>query len=126
MKKVLFLVLAAAGLSAANLSHDITGEIPEISQSMHGFRKIPDVAQYKEADWSQVIGIARGITLDQAFKLTDENPEITFFFHMKGYQMVLEKPDGSYRVFRHGDTVFFKGEPWWGSAPGFSDGYIRE
>lgn len=120
-------VIATSALSAAELINDITSDLPEISTSeIHGFQKIPNVAQYKEADWSRVIGIAKGITMEEAYKIAESNPEITFFFHTTGYQMVLEKQDGGYRVFRHGDTVFFSGEPWWGSAPGLADGYIRK
>ncbi len=109
---------------------DITHEIPEIDESkdaeMQGFKKIEDRAQYKESDWSKAIGIARNISLSKAFQIANNNPEITYFFYTKGYQMVLEKQDGTYRVFRHGDTVFFSGEPWWGTAPGLADGYIRQ
>lgn len=108
-------------------AEDITYEIPEIkvSKEIKGFERIPNVAQYKEADWSQAVGIARGISLAEAQRIVDEYPEITFFFHMKGFSMVLERQDGTYRYFRKGDTVFFTGEPWWGSAPGYSDGFVR-
>ncbi len=127
MKKLLFSLCVACGsLAAANLTQDITAEIPEIPQSRNGFKKVPNVAQYKMADWSQAIGISKGISLDEAYKIANDNPEITFFFYTKGGQMVLEREDGTYRVFRHGDTVFFSGNPWWGSAPGLADGYVRE
>jgi hypothetical protein len=125
MRKTL-LALCACAISllyGVDLQNDITGQIPEISQS--GFRKIGDVAQYKMADWSGVVGMARGISLDEAFKIANSSPQITFFFYTKGGQMILEKEDGSYRIFRRGDTVFFTGEPWWGSAPGLADGYIK-
>jgi len=127
MKKLFLTTLLAAGaLSAAELTNDITSELPVISTAeLHGFQKITNVAQYKEADWSSVVGIAKGISMDEAYKIAESNPAITFFFHTTGYQMVLEKQDGGYRVFHHGDTVFFSGEPWWGSAPGLADGYIR-
>jgi hypothetical protein len=127
MKKMITtLCLACAStLSAVELTHDITNEIPVLDVKVQGFEKIPNVAQYKMADWSQVVGIAKGITLDDAYKIANDNPDITFFFYTKGYQMVLEKEDGSYRVFRHGDTVFFSGQPWWGSAPGLADGYVK-
>ena len=109
---------------------DITNEIPEIDESenaeMQGFKKIEDRAQYKESDWSKAIGIARDISLSEAIQIANKNPEITYFFYTKGYQMVLEKQDGTYPVFHHGDTVFFSGEPWWGTAPGLADGYIRQ
>ncbi|MBA2728774.1 MAG: hypothetical protein H0U49_11455 [Parachlamydiaceae bacterium] len=118
----------AAHASAVYLNNDITAEIPSIEISpITGFDKINDVAQYKNADWSQILGIARNISLDQAVKIANEQyPQTTFFFHVKGEQMVLEKENGDYRVFRHGDTVFFSGQPWWGSAPGLADGYVRQ
>lgn len=127
MKKLMITLVAACGaLSAIELTNDITDEIPDITRSANGFKKIPNVAQYKMADWSKAVGIAKGISLEQAYKIANENPDITFFFYTKGGQMVLEKEDGSYRVFRHGDTVFFSGDPWWGSAPGLADGYTRD
>lgn len=118
------------GRERIRLEKDITSDIPDIANTINTsenpkFKKNSNVAQYKEADWSQVIGIARSITLEQAFKIAEQNPDITYFFYMKGGSMILEKTDGTYRIFRHGDTVFFAGEPWWGSAPGFSDGYIK-
>lgn len=124
MKRFLALLTVCGTLAAVELTHDITSEIPEIHVSQK-FKKITNVAHYKNADWSQVIGIAKGITLNEAFDIAEKNPAIAYFFHTKGYQMVLEKEDGSYRVFRQGDTVFFAGKPWWGSAPGLADGYIR-
>jgi hypothetical protein len=47
---------------------------------------------------------------------------------MKGFQMVLHSSDDTYgqRIFRQKDAVFFSGEPWWGSAAGFADGYVKE
>lgn len=119
--------LASTCLQAVELSENITQEIPEIiAPAIEGFQKVPNVAQYKEADWSQVVGIARNISVREAQMIANSNPDITFFFYTKGGQMVLEKQDGSYRVFRHGDAVFFSGKPWWGSAPGLADGYVKE
>jgi len=126
MKNLLFALCVASGsMAAVELREDITHELPEIGVVAHNFKKIPNVAQYKMADWSQVVGIAKGITIQEAYKIANENPAIAFFFYTKGGQMVLEREDGTYRVFRHGDTVFFAGDPWWGSAPGLADGYIR-
>jgi hypothetical protein len=116
-------------VSAELFERDITNEIPEIWDpeipNDPDFKKFPDRAQYKEADWSNVIGIARGISISKAFEIAKSNPEITFFFYTKGSQMVLEKKDGTYRVFQQGDTVFFSGEPWFETAPGLADGYIK-
>ncbi len=110
-----------------HLSQDITGNLPEISTvASKNFDKVPDVAQYKEADWNNVVGIAKGISIEEAYKIAEESPDISFFFYTKGGQMVLEKPSGEYRVFHHGDTVFFSGEPWWGTAPGLADGFVKK
>lgn len=132
MKKILLSTIAALAaianpLAAEELMNDVTHEIPVIDPSqLSGYEIVGDVAQYGKADWSQVIGMAKGISLYQAKQIADEDPNITYFFYTKGCQMVLITEDGNYRVFRHGDTVFFTGEPWWGSAPGLADGYIKE
>lgn len=90
------------------------------------FNQIPDVAQYKWADWSNLIKIEKGITLEQAKAIASSDSNINFFFYTKGGQMVLESQDwSSFKVFQHGDVAFFSGEPWWGSAPGLADGYIK-
>lgn len=127
MKKIISVFLFAATVSFAQtpLINDITDEIPVLAPEYEGFKKIDNVAQYKNASWDNVIGIAKNISVDEALRIANDNPEITFFFHTKGYRMVLETTEGDYRVFNHGDTVFFSGEPWWGSAPGLADGYTK-
>lgn len=95
--------------------------IPEFAP----LRRIDNVAQYKFGDWSGVLRVVRGISRSEAMWIASQDPEITFFFYTKGYQMVLETPEGDYRVFRQGDAVFFKGEPWWGEANDLADGYIK-
>lgn len=130
MKKLSLFITSLACLFASSslMAHwednDLTPTIPIIQEEVAGFQKVPDVAQYKKADWSHVIGMARGVSLEEARNIANNNPEITFFFYTKGYQMVLENEDG-YRQFKHGDAVFFSGIPWWGSAPGLADGYIK-
>jgi hypothetical protein len=121
------LITFSSFLTANVLKRDITNEIPLI-QTLDStkFEKIEDVAQYKNADWNNVIGIVKGISRREACRIAEENPEITFFFYTKGYQMVLDSNSGDYRVFRNGDTVFFSGEPWFGSAIGLADGYVRK
>jgi len=134
MKKLLTLFSSSVLLLAAStthaedqLKHDVTSEIPEISvPEKKGFQKIANVAQYGHADWSNVVGIARNISLSEAYQIANDDPSIDFFFYTKGYQMVLGTGDGNYRVFRHGDTVFFSGTPWWGSANDLADGYIKQ
>ncbi len=133
MKKLTLLFASLSLISTAALSADtrplwvdISQEIPLIGRApITEFNRIPDVAQYGEADWSQAVGIARGITVNEAMHIANENPEITYFFYTKGCQMVLGTGDGHWRIFRHGDAVFFTGEPWWGSANDLADGYVR-
>ncbi len=109
---------------------NLTNDIPTLNpiRSITGFQTVPNVAQYGGADWSNVVGIAHSVTLDEAAKIAMDNPEITYFFHMKGYRMVLGSnvENGSYRIFHLNDAVFFSGEPWWGSAVDFADGFIKE
>lgn len=90
--------------------------------------KIDDVAQYGGADWTNVVSMVKGVTAREAQAIASNNPEITYFFYVKGYQMVLAKDDEGttlWRIFHQGDTVFFKGEPWWGSAHDLADGYMK-
>ncbi len=96
--------------------------IPEFSC----LKKIDNVAQYKFGDWSGLVGISRGISRSEAMWIASQDPEITFFFYTKGGRMVLETPEGGYRIFQHGDAVFFKGEPQWGEANGLADGYVKK
>lgn len=136
MKKLIPLLLVLTGFSYANeccshedstpLIYDLTDEIPVMDISgFYNCKKINDVAQYKNSDWGNVICITKNISVSEACKIANDNPLITYFFYTKGHQMVLETDDGGYRVFHHGDTVFFTGTPWWGSAPGLADGYVR-
>ena len=106
---------------------NLTKTIPQIEESNPYFEKKPNVAQYGEADWSQVVGITHNVTLDKAFDIALKNETITYFFYMKEGRMVLgSKEEGAYRIFHQGDAVFFSGTPSWGAAPGFSDGYIKK
>lgn len=118
MNKIAAYVFGLISLASSAAASEMT--IPEFAQ----IKKIPNVAQYKLADWSGVVEIARGVSLEEAKWRALENPEVTFFFYTKGLQMVLEYPEG-FRVFHHGDAVFFKGEPWWGEATDLADGYIK-
>ncbi len=105
---------------------DITTKIPEMPQALDQFHKIPSVAQYGHADWNNVIGIAHNVTRSEAAAIAEANSEISYFFWVKGMVMVLElEPYDEIRVFHHGDAVFFTGTPWWGSAPGLADGYLK-
>lgn len=120
-----------------------------------GFRLVSDTAQYKGSDYSNVVQVARSISLEQAFEIAENNPEIDYFVYLKGCQMVLEIPSdtefhprndrfglvtkvnfrwdsgefgyGYCRIFQHGDTVFFKKDGMWlGSAIDLADTYFKE
>lgn len=141
MKK-LILLLCAAGVQCASL---LGG---------YNYRIEADTAQYKGSDYANVVDMKRHISLEDAFKIADANPEIDYFVYLKGGQMVLEldsnvafdpsqdpfhlvsnvsfrwdsgAPGQGYcRIFRHGDVVFFKEEGLWlGSAPGLADTYFK-
>ena len=125
MRKIAFAIIGLISC-AAYAAQDRAAEIPEIEiPTSSNFQKIDDVAQYGLADWTGAIGIARNIPRSEAIRIASENPEITYFFWTKGFQMVLGTPDGDFRVFRHGDAVFFNGQPSWGSANGLADGYVK-
>lgn len=137
MKKNLFKMLLATGLMlsvapvAASFDWDDRAwtdinDIPAIENIDPNYELISDVAQYKQGDWSQVIGRASNVTVEQAKNIADANPAITYFFYVKGYSMVLETTSNEARFFSYGDAVFFSGTPWWGTAPGLADGYVKK
>lgn len=135
----LFFVLQSSLLQAAE--HD-------------GFVWQQDVAQYKGSDFANVVQVERGLALEDAFTIAENNPEIDYFVYTKGGMMVLEVPPevtynqeldtfglasyidfiydsgevgrGYSRVFGHGDVVFFGKEgKWLASAPGLADTYVK-
>lgn len=85
------------------------------------FKQVLNVAQYSGADWANEVRRDKALTLDQAKAIAAANPKITYFFITKGRQMSL----GAKGVFRSGDTVFFSGKPWYGSAVGLADAYEK-
>ena len=96
----------------------------EKKPTSHEYKKVPNVAQYKGSDWSGHIKTVHNMTLEEAKAFANQNDKITFFFHMKT-GMCLEIAPPEHQFFSPGDAVFFSGEPWWGSAPGMSDGFIK-
>lgn len=130
MYKTKFFVCLLTLLTSVTAIHadDLARDIPPINleNTEHArYKKIPNVVQNKNSDWSQALGIARGVTLTEAIEIADNCPDITYFFYTKGFQLVLETTNGDHRLFHHGDAVFFTGTPWWGSAIGLSDGYVK-
>ena len=121
-----------------------------------GFTKQADLAQYGGSDYSNAVRVERGITLDEAFAIAQNDSSIDYFMYLKGGCMVLplssdaaldsandplslisensytNETDGSVgcgycRIFYHGDVVFFSKEgKWLGSAPGLADIYSKE
>lgn len=89
-----------------------------------GWELVADVAQYKDADWQNLIKIERNITLEKAYEIANSDPNISYFFYTKGYSLVLHTPIGR-QFFGHGDVAFFSGNPWWGTAPDLADGYVK-
>ncbi len=130
-------------------------EIPSQIMNISPFRLEANTAQYKGSDYSNAIRVERGITLEEAFEIAKNDPDIDYFVYVKGWQMVLEIPPdvpfdssadplglvtyiryfcdkgdmgyGPCRIFHRGDVVFFKNEGMWlGSAPGLADTYFKE
>jgi hypothetical protein len=121
-------ILLFAFFSMQASAEDLSGSIKEINppiEKTSAFEKVPHVAQYGNGDWSRVVGVAKGVSLDSAFKIAASNREITYFFYTNADQMVLGDVNKDYRVFHHGDAVFFSGKPRWGDAGALADGYIK-
>lgn len=120
----------------------------------HAFVKQPNLAQYKGSDYAGALRVERGITLDEAFTIAEEDSQIDYFVYVKGAMMVLEVPmnvdfdpecdplglvthtrylnddgevcEGHCRIFTHGDVIFFRNEGrWLGTAPGLADVYEK-
>lgn len=82
-----------------------------------GWIKKPDVAQYANADWSNLVQHESGCTVARARRIATMNPAITFFFLCREPMILNGTGSGENRTFQAGDAVFFSGEPWYGSAP---------
>lgn len=127
MKKLLArclgLFLTVAVFVIANTAHAIDIPLIGIHDSDDNWERVPNVAQYHSADWSKVVGRAPNVTVAEAKEIAESYPEITYFFHMTyGYCLNL----GHDKIFYHKDAVFFSGEPYWGNATGYSDGYVKK
>ncbi len=89
------------------------------------FEMVPHSAEYQKASWDNLIRIERNISMDKAYQIAHEDPEINYFFHTIGWHMVLDTPKGL-MFFGPGDTVFFTGKPWWGTAFDLAHGYVKK
>lgn len=121
--RFLGLFLMVASLVIGNTAHAIHIPLIEMDDCDDNWERVPDVAQYHSADWSKVVGRAPNVTVAQAKEIAESHPEITYFFHMT-YGWVLNL--GNNKIFYHNDAVFFSGEPEWGNATGYSDGYVKK
>lgn len=91
-------------------------------QKIIKWQKKWNVAQYKGASWDTLMKRVKNTSVEQAKQIAQQDPNITFFFFMKGQSMYLETIDMS---FDHKEAVFFSGSPWYGSAIGYSDAYEK-
>lgn len=129
----------------------------EIHESIdhYAFVKEPNLAQYKGSDYAGAVRVERGISVEQAFKIANADPDIDYFVYIKGACMVLEIPSnvdfdpesdalglvteetyvtddgqeqtGYCRIFHRGDVVFFNHDGrWLGTAPGLADVYSKK
>ena len=123
---LIFLSLTTLVFANNSQTPNAVDNYPELdTPTFYKYEIIRDVVQDRRSDWTNVVGIARQIPLSQAMKIADTYPEIAYFFYTKGIGMVLEAQTGELRFFKHGDTVFFHGEPCWDKAYDLSDGYIK-
>ena len=113
------------------LTNDITSSYPLICEvpvvenmNYDAFELVPDSAQCRLASWENLVGLAHGVSVEDAKQIAAANPEITFFFWTKGCQLILENTNGNYSRFIYGDAVFFSGEATLGSAPDLADAYL--
>ena len=98
------------------------------SQTSYEWQKKTNVAQYKGADWNNLLFKKSNINLEQAFEIADTNENVNYFFFMKS-SMFLEGKSGpkgftEKGLFKKGDAVFFSGKPWLSSAP-MADSYVK-
>ena len=91
------------------------------------YTTIPNTAQYKWSNWDGHRVTSPGSTLVGAKESAENDPSISYFFHMRGSMYLEPQPGktGTGRTFTSGDASFFSGENLWlGSAPGTSDTYL--
>ena len=74
--------------------------------------KKPNVAQYGCVNWNNEVKRVSSLTVEQAKKIAEEEPQITFFFYVRQPMYLTKKGN-----FQPGDAVFLSGEPSYGTAP---------
>ncbi len=91
-----------------------------------------EVAALQSLDWSNLVGVARAISVEEAKQLAANDTTITYFFWTGAGELVLEKPDGTYDCLFHGqytsesygDAMFFSNELTLEDVARFGDLYI--
>jgi hypothetical protein len=53
--------------------------------------KKPNVAQYGGADWTNEVKRASGLSVEDAKRIAEQDPRITFFFYMRQYIVFTRK-----------------------------------
>lgn len=91
--------------------------------------KVPNVAQYKKADWSNEMARHSNTTANEARVFAERDPNISYYF-FTSKEMFLEGKTGKRGweekgAFNPGDAVFFRGLPRYGRAPQ-SDIYLKQ
>ena len=84
------------------------------------WNKIANVAMYDKANWDLMVCKKTGMTTETAQVFADSSDEVNFFFIVTSAFSI-----PTHGVFNAGDAVFFSGEPWWGSAEGVANGYVK-
>jgi hypothetical protein len=86
------------------------------------FTSVPNVAQYDGAAWNWQVTRKNGISLDEAYDFAFSCDQVTYFFRVDdGARMVLPKNG----TFNAGDSVFFAGNAWFGTAPALANAYTK-
>jgi hypothetical protein len=132
--KLMLVAFAAVGTLSLNADDSVcyngTLDIPRI-ESLDNWTRVSDVVQNASCGWDNSIGITRGISLEEAKEIADNDPAITFFFYVKVPLNIAACPKAGLCECFHesllpGDTVFFTGEPDWLELQGAADGYIKK
>lgn len=101
--------VCSAGMSTADYADAVKSGI-EASSDRWIEKK--DVAEYKGASWDNFVSQLALTTVADAKKMAESNDEITYFFYCNS--SIIMEPNHSFDA---GTAVFFKGSPWYGSAP---------
>lgn len=107
------------------LSFPLISDVPVVeNMNYDAFEFIADSAQSAVVSWDNVVGVAHGVSVEDAKQIAAANPAITYFFWTKGCELMMQNTDGKFSRFLHGDAVFFSGEATLDTVSGLADAYI--